>query len=419
LLKDDERGCHPQRLQFKRRSEGADRSFVSAATAPRDVVSVPRGRWLLQTLRSWGTIAFLGLLPVVMTIVLIGTVLHNGRRSDFATFWESGRAVLHGVSPYPDVASLPRAADRDSFSPFVYPPPTAFLMVPFSLLPFPVANVFFLLLNLGCVALSLRLLGVRDWRCYGAAFLSAPVFAAASIGTISPLLLLGVAAAWRYRERAVVLGMVIAGVVAMKLFLWPLWFWLIRARQRAAAVLAAASIVATTLLAWWAIGFAGLHDYPRLLGRLTELVGVNSYSLYALQRTAGVSSHAAEAGLIILGTLLVLAAAIAFGRPRDETRLFVALLGIALVATPILWPHYLILLFIPVALSSRTFSVLWLLPVLFRLDSAPWSYGSATRIVPVLVGTVGIVAMALRGRTLTRQSSSSELSGLVESVSRA
>jgi hypothetical protein len=97
----------------------------------------------------------------------------------------------------------------------------------------------------------------------------------------------------------------------------------------------------------------------------------------------------------------VLAAAIAFGRPRDETRLFAALLGIALVTTPILWPHYLILLFVPVALSSRAFSGLWLLPLLFRLDSAPWSYGSATRIVPVLVGTVGIVAIALRGRTHT------------------
>jgi len=282
-------------------------------------------------------------------------------------------------------------------------------MVPFSLLPFPIANVFFLFLNLGCVALALRLLGVRDWRCYGAAFLSAPVFSAASIGTVSPLLLLGVTAAWRYRGRTVVVGTVIASVVAMKLFLWPLWFWLIRARHRAAAVLASVGILATTLLAWWAIGFAGLHDYPRLLGRLTELVGANSYSLYALQRTAGVSSHAAQAGLILLGLLLVLAAAIAFGRPRDEARLFVALLGVALVATPILWPHYLVLLFVPVALSSRSFSVLWLLPLLFRLDSAPWSYGSATRIVPVLVGTVGIVAMALRGRGVTRQSSSSEL----------
>ena len=392
---------------------------MSAATAPRDVGSVPRGGWLPQTLRSWGTIAFLGVLPVLITIVLIGTVLHNGRHSDFATFWDSGRAVLHGVSPYPDVASLPRTADRGTFSPFVYPPPTACMMIPFSLLPFAIANVLFLLLNLGCVALALRLLGVRDWRCYGAAFLSAPVFSAATIGTISPLLLLGVAAAWRYRERAVVLGMLIAGVVAMKLFLWPLWFWLIRARHRAAAVLASAGIAATTLLAWWVIGFAGLHDYPRLLGRLTELVGANSYSLYALQRTAGVSSQAAQAGLMLLGPLLVLAATIAFGRPRDESRLFVALLGIALVATPILWPHYLVLLIVPVALSSRAFSVLWLLPVLFRLDSAPWSYGSATRIVPVLFGTGAIVAIALRGSALTRQSSSTELSGLAASVSRA
>src|SRR5439155_26353515 len=120
----------------------------------------------------------------------------------------------------------------------------------------------------------------------------------------------------------------------------------------------------------------------------------------------------------LLGPLLVLAATIAFGRPRDESCLFVALLGIALVATPILWPHDLVLLIVPVALSSRAFSVLWLLPVLFRLDSAPWSYGSATRILPVLFGTGAIVALALRGSSLTRQSSSTALSGRAASVPR-
>jgi alpha-1,2-mannosyltransferase len=382
---------------------------VSAASARRDVGSAPRGRWVVQTLRSWGTVAFLGVLPVLLIIGLIGIVLLNGRQgSDFATFWNSGRAVLHGLSPYPDMASLPRVADRETSFLFVYPPPAAFLMVPFSLLPFPAANALFLLLNLGCVALALRLLGVRDWRCFGAAFLSVPVFSAVAIGTLSSLLLLGVATAWRYRQRRLVLGVVIAVVIVMKLFLWPLLFWLIAARHRAAAVLAGASIVATTLLAWWAIGFAGFHDYPRRLGRFTELFGGNSYSLYALLRAAGVSSRAAQIGLVLLASLLLIAAVITFGRLGDERRLFVAALGIALLTTPIMWPHYLVLLLVPVALRSRTFSIIWLLPLLLWLDSAAWSHGQATRIIPVLLGTVGILLIALQGRALTKQPAATE-----------
>jgi hypothetical protein len=390
---------------FKPHSGLADGTGVSAASVPAAPGTVPpRRRWLVATLQSWSAVAVLGVLPIVLVVVLGLLVVTNGRYgSDFATFWDSGRSMLHGESPYPSLQSLPQHADRKTFGPFVYPPSAAVAMVPFALLPFAVANVLFFLLNLACVALALRVLRVRDWRCYGAAFLSEPVFTATGIGTVSPLLLLGVAAAWRYRERALLLGALVAGLVSLKLFLWPLWLWLVRTRRLAAAC-AAVVIAAVAITAGWAlIGFAGLTQYPRLLDRLTELVGTKSYSLYALERAGGIPSSTAQVVVLLLAVLGLVAAGVAFA---DDRRLLMSALGVALLVTPILWPHYLVLLFVPIALASRRFSVLWLVPLIFSLNTPGWSYGSAARIAPALALSTLMLAVALgRAAVAQRQAS--------------
>jgi alpha-1,2-mannosyltransferase len=349
---------------------------------------------MCATLRSWGAIAFLGVLPAGVVVALAFVVVSGGRTgSDFTTFWESGRHVLHGASPYPRLQSLPAVADRVTFSPFVYPPPAAFAMVPLSLLPFAAANVVFLLLGVASLVLALRLLGVRDPRCYGAAFLAEPVFAAAGNGTVSLALLLGVAAAWRYRGTTVPVGLLVAAVVALKLFLWPLWVWLLWTRRFAAALLAAVAAGVVTLAGWALIGFAGLHEYPHLLGRLTELVGPNGYSLYALARAAGAAHVAAEAGLAA-AAVIVLAAA-ARTRPATERASFCVALGSALLLTPILWPHYLVLLFVPIALARPRLSALWFAPLAFWLTPVAHSNGSVWRTCFALAVAALIVLRSL------------------------
>jgi hypothetical protein len=224
-------------------------------------------------------------------------------------------------------------------------------------------------------------------------FLSVPVFSAAANGTVSLLLLLGLAAAWRYRETVWRLGALVAALIALKLFLWPLWLWMALSRRIRAA---AASIVAGALMTlggWALIGFAGVGDYPKLLGRMTQLVGTNSYSLYALERAAGASHTGAQAG--IGAVALALAAAVWGGRIRGDV-LFVVAIGAALLLTPILWPHYLVLLFVPIALARRRFSALWLLPLAYWLDGATWSYAEPIRIVPALLVGVAIVVTSAR-----------------------
>ncbi|HEX4679661.1 MAG TPA: glycosyltransferase 87 family protein, partial [Gaiellaceae bacterium] len=313
----------------------------------------------------------------------------------------AGGHVWHAESPYPALDGLPSVTDGRTFAPFVYPAPAAFAMVPFAALPFALAATLFLALSLGAIFGALRLLNVRDWRCYVAVLGSVPVVAGNLLGTFSPLLLLGAAGAWRYRDRISRVAPIVAALVVAKLFLWPLWLWLVYTRRYAAAVVSAALGLGVTLVTWSLIDFAGLHDYPKLLSRLSELTGKNSYSLYALGRAAGAAPGATQAGVLVVGVVLAVVAARVLRVGRSDQRAFVASLGIALLLTPILWPHYLVLLFVPIALIRREFSWPWLLPLLLWMDPNAWSFGQPARIVPLLAIAAAPIVLALKTAAMT------------------
>jgi hypothetical protein len=120
--------------------------------------------------QPWELAVFFWIPALVFAVVLAADMRFRSSLGDWEIFRHASRTVLHGSSPF---AVLPDEAGR--------------------------ALVF--LLTLACVPLALRLLGVRDWRCFGLALLTAPVLDSVSLGALSSVLLLGVAAAWRYRDR--------------------------------------------------------------------------------------------------------------------------------------------------------------------------------------------------------------------------
>ena len=339
------------------------------------------GFWLL----------FVGM-PALLTILYGAYFVRRGPgKSDFWTFWVASRTVLHGGNPYPAIASLPHVADK-WFAPFVYPPVAAFLLGPVTVLPFLLAKIVFFVLNIVAVYITLRLLHVRDWRCYSIAFASPGLLEAAGIGTISIPLLLLVAAAWRYRDRVVACGLLVACALTAKLFLWPLWFWLVRTRRYRAAAVAAASSLCAVVASWAAIGFAGLRAYPTLIARMSGLEGPHSFSPYALARSFGVGDTAAGRLTYVLG---MLALVLALWLVRDDRRSLAAMIAVSFVATPILWPHYLVLLFVPIALTTPSFSLLWFAPVALWLDVGAWSHGNPLRIVFELAVCAYVVGAAV------------------------
>jgi hypothetical protein len=328
--------------------------------------------------------AYLGLFVVVTA--------RGYQTFDFRTFWQSGHDVLHGHSPYPH--DLPTAAHRQTFRPFVYPAPAAVAMVPFALIPFAVANILWAVAGACAVAGSLRLLGVRDWRCYGAVFAWPAVWSSIDNGAISVFLVLGCAALWRYRDRAYVAGALVAALVLLKLYLWPLGVFLLATRRWRAAVAAFVLGTAGTVVGWAVIGFDGLSLYPRLLGRLTTLVGNESYSFYALFESLGAGPAAAKLLMIVTGGLILLGAGLCARRADREAAGFVLTIAASLALTPIVWPHYFGLVCIAVALARPYLSPAWLLPMFILVPA--WSAGHSLLIVAAVVPFAAIFAWSAR-----------------------
>jgi hypothetical protein len=299
---------------------------------------------------------------------------------DLHVMWQAGHDVVTGHSPYP----------------FVYPPPAAFLMAPFGALPWSVAVVVFTLSAIAALVLALRLLGVRDWRCHALALGALPMASSIMIGTLSPFLAVGAAAAWRYRHRRWVVAAAIVGVVVTKIFLWPLAIWLVATRRYRTAATTVGLGIGTVFVSWAILGFDGLRDYPHRLSRVAGLEQDKSYSPFALFRLLGLSPGSARLAVLAL-TVVGLAAVVALARGKDgDRRSFLAALGVGLLASPILWMHYLVLLIVPVALYRPRLGAAWVVPLAFWYLPGQENHGSARNIALMVALTAITLALAMK-----------------------
>jgi hypothetical protein len=311
---------------------------------------------------------------------------------DFGIFRKAALAVVHGRSPYVH----PSATTLAHFDKFVYPPIAALVFAPFAALPTEAARVLMFLAGLAAVVGALRLLRVEDWRCYGVAILSAPAINSLALGALTSFLLLGTALAWRYRDRPAVTAVATAFTAVLKLFLWPLAVWLLVTRRWRALLLCAVATVVLLLGGWAVIGFAGLREYPTLVHVLERFEGPVSYSTVALLGLTGGAETALTLALSLAAVVAVWVAA--RGRGGDRRALAVAILA-SLVASPLVWLHYLLLLYVPIALYRPRLSGLWFLPLVLWVTPLTHSQGTTWRIALAL-GIVGVVALRTIGDSL-------------------
>jgi hypothetical protein len=308
---------------------------------------------------------------------------------DFAIFRTAAISVLHGRSPY----IVPSPAAFAHFDKFVYPPVAALVFAPFAALPSGAARAAMFVAGLAAVLGALRVLGVKDWRCYGIAVVSAPSINSLALGALTSFLLLGAALAWRYRENARVVAMATAFTALLKLFLWPLGIWLLVTRRWRAFALTAAVGLVLLLGGWAVIDFAGFRSYPTLLHDLQQVEVPVSYSAVAL---FGVSGGAATAVTVVLSLAGVAAIGLAARRVDGDRRAFAVAVMVSLLATPLLWMHYLLLLFVPLALYRPRLSGLWFLPLVLWATPTTHSHGTTWRIALALA-VVAVVALRTLG----------------------
>lgn len=345
----------------------------------------------LAALRRTSEVGLLAVLPALLALAVIGGAIGNRYAFDFhGALWQSARDVLDGRNPYPPATHAGVApGDR-----FVYPPPVALLLVPLGALPFPVAAGIVTVVLLAAVAGTLAVLGVRDWRCYGAAYLSIAVLHDVRLGALTPLLALGLALVWRWRDR-VRAAIPLALIVVAKLFLWPLGVWLLATRRGGVAVRAVLLAVVASLLGWAVIGFAGLADYPALLRVLAEDEQSRGYSLVAGGMALGLEPAVARALAVAIGAAL-LALCWREGRRGADERSLALALAAALAFSPIVWLHYFVLLLVPIALARRAFAPVWIVPALFWLTPYEENFGAHWRIaVGIALAAAALAACAL------------------------
>jgi alpha-1,2-mannosyltransferase len=326
----------------------------------------------------------------LLFIGLVAWFVARGKGSgDFKIFRGAGASVMHGHSPY--VAPTAHLLAQNNH--FVYPTPFALPFVPFALIPEPVGAVIFMLLSAGAIVAALRLLGLTDWRCYGLVFLSAPALDGLFLGSIGAFLLLLVAAGWHFRNRALA-GVLLAVAAAAKVFLWPVLIWLIATRRLRGAAAAAGTLVVIVGI-WSLIDLGGLRRYPETVRVLNDVQRWKSYSPQTLAISLGVptaTAVAATIGLAAAGVMVI----ILLGRDArdDGRRAFAGATLVAIIATPILWVHYLVLLLVPLSLLRPRLSPLWLVPLFLWVTPHPESLGIIWRIVFVLAA-VAATATAL------------------------
>jgi hypothetical protein len=317
------------------------------------------------------------LLAAASVYVAIGPAANGWHHAiDFHTFWTGGHAYLHGHSPYPTAAEIEHPGSRSGQF-FVYPAPMAALFAPLALLPFGVAAVIFVACSTAAIIGALWLLDVRDWRCYGAAFLSPAVTTSITVGTLTPVLVLGIALLWRYRDRMWAAAAVTGLLLVAKLFLWPVLLWLLLTRRARTAARALILAAAGCVLAWLPLGFGSLTAYPALLRTLSLREGPSSYQPLWLAPGSATSRLL----LLELAAGACVALVLTLGRRLSERASLGACVIVALAVSPIVWLHYLALLAPVAALVSRRVSVAWLAPL--ALWATPWqlSGGVAWRVV--------------------------------------
>ena len=154
------------------------------------------------------------------------------------------------------------------------------------------------------------------------------------IGNATLLVVLSVAAPLALPRPAMVGGSrAHCGAIAIKLFMAPLWLWLLLTRRYRAACYTTALAPAVMLAAWALIGFDGLREYPRLMRLVSDRYGGDGALVYGLARQVGLGAGAIVVSAAVAAVLLGLA----WRARRDELAAFALVAAAALVLSPVGW----------------------------------------------------------------------------------
>ena len=318
-----------------RKSRGAD---------VRDAILAVAAIWVLA-LALWLDVRFMG--GILSRISTDAMNVHG----DFDTFWRSARGFWEGKNVYATGAELKN----------LNPPLWVLLISPFGLLEPLVAYRCFVLITLfvtvGYLAWMAGELRLRPaWAVVGTAMLllSSPLLATLALGQIYPVLALGLVAAWvtDRRGRLVVSGGVLGIVVALKPSLAPILLWPVVRRRWKAFGTALVSGAVATLVGVVVVGPEATLDWLRLLSDSSAIIPYwdNASLPSAAARLFTDNPYAQHVAtwmwtIPVAYALGIAALAVTAARARGGAEVGLwALVAATLLASPIAWHNYLVLL---------------------------------------------------------------------------
>ena len=328
-------------------------------------------------------ILLFGVLPVAVAIGMFATASSGGSLArDFHNeLYPEAKLLLDWTNPFPG----PDAALQYGHN-LIWPPVAAFLVAPLTVLSAGAADWAMALIGLACSLLSLRIVGVRDWRVYGVFALWPQVIGEIRTSHLTPILCVLLALAWRYREVRLAPGLAVGLAGAIKFFLWPLGVWL-AAIGRIRETLVAALVAGASLLL--VLPFTSLHDYLRTLIELGKDFDQDSYSPFGFLVQIGVSETPARVVAYTLGAVLLVGC-----WRRASLGLAVAA---ARVLSPIVWLDYYAVAAIPLAVVRPRLSLVWLVPIAtWGLLSAGVGAGNGWGSARVLIVFAVVFAVVVR-----------------------
>jgi hypothetical protein len=339
----------------------------------------------------------LGLVPVLITLVALHAYFHHGHIDaiDFHhEFWPASQRVLHGLSPYDRSWMNIRGGIA-----YPYPAFTAIAFVPLALLNHALADWVFTAISIAAALLTLRVLQVRDWRLYGLVLIWGPVINGWQNANLTLVLGLGIAYLWRKRDNPLIAGALVAAMISLKPFVWPLGLWLLATRRYRALIYGAAFGLTLNVASWAIIGFNQIHAYSQVVSAVNNVMDKRGYSIFSLVMRLG-GSHGLAYALGITAAAAAAIACLIVGR-RGNTKSALALsIAVCLLATPVLWTHYFALLIVPLAIFRPRLDPLWLLPLIMWL--CPGDRPAAWQIIIALaVSAIVLGALLRRPRTST------------------
>jgi Glycosyltransferase family 87 len=340
-----------------------------------------------------------GLVPAIVTgFILLGALRSHGVAYDFHwSYYPAARRLLDGG----DVYAATRLGLAHGVA-FTYPALAVMLLAPFALMGHSLADHVYMVGCLLMVPGTLWLAGVRDWRVYGIALLWLPVIVGWQGGNVSiPLALLSVLA-WRWRDCPLRVALVVAVAISVKPFIWPLALWLIATRRWRAAGWTLACGLTLNLLVWAIVGFNRIDTYLELSRKLVSSQWRSGYGVLAVAYHLGVGRGVGELILLVVSAVVTVALVHAGLVRRSDRRSMVLAVALALVASPLVWSHYFVLLLLPLAVYRPRLSPLWAVPLAMCLCPTTTPSGWELALAWALVG--GCLAGVLRRAPVGRRS---------------